>query len=102
MELNDITKALCEITGYQQYSQHGCDGLWRWDGKKCDVLAIAAGKPGTGQCRRFIDKLMAKCDRVRFVHVDSDILRAALQRRGFKAVEWFEGGELVTGMRWTR
>ena len=94
--------ALGKETGFYDFSRGRVHGLWIDDGTHVDILAVTADRPGNGDFSHFIAALMGERRRIRFIHVGSPVLKAALLRRGFVECEWFHLGELVDGMRWTK
>jgi hypothetical protein len=99
----DLKSVLRAITGFREFAAPGVSGLWLVDDDRVDVLAIVADEEGSGAVGRFIDELLARSSRVRFLHVESDRLRGMLERRGFLFGEWFYAdGELVNGFVWRK
>lgn len=89
-------------TGFKEFQQGSIEGLWLVDGRHIDILAVLSTSPGRGEFSKFLQSLMDRSDRIRFLHVENDHLRSMLRRRGFIECEWFHIDELVSGMRWKR
>jgi hypothetical protein len=97
-----LSELLAVATGFTEFRVGKVEGLWRDAGERMDILAIVVTDKGKGHGGTFIDALQWTYRVVRFLHVDSPLLRVMLLRRGFAEVSWFEDGERVEGMRWSR
>lgn len=68
----------------------GCDGLARMNPVQLEILAIHAGKPGTGQFRTFIDSAKARFTTIIFMEVRNRQLAGMLFRYGFRPGTGYE------------
>lgn len=102
MNFADLYQAVCGQSEFVEFNQGPIHGLWRINGDSIDILAVESDHPGRGDFSKWLRVVMQQYERVRFLHVGNDVLRKYLLRKGFRDVEWFEGNELVEGMRWSR
>ncbi len=91
-------------TNYRRFqSATGIHGLYKRDGKRLDLLAVHATRPGHGQFRKFMHQCQSEFDTVCVWVIGSEILADALNRYGFHAETQVQGdGEVLRGQRWDK
>lgn len=101
--LGELHPWLVIDASWGQYETPTMHGLARVDGKRVDVLAMAATTPGIGDGGRFLADLMRAYQTVRVYEVMDRTLEAMLRRRGFVPFEETEPDGCTTdGFVWTR
>lgn len=89
-------------TGFQRFaSPCGVFGLAKEQGKRLDVLAVLAERPGTGQFRGFVEQCKQEYSFVYFWEVLNPMLLRCLERYDFALVfELTPHGELNRAWKW--
>jgi len=87
---------------YEHYTTGTVHGLAkvRRNGIRLDLLVIASEVPGQGDGGRFLDACTRSYSTVAVWLITSPRLQGMLERRGFRKVREYDGGEMVDGMRW--
>ena len=90
-------------TGFERFeSPTGLHGLARTSGKRLDLLAVNATKPGSGQFRAFIAQAKREFETICVWEVWNPLLDLVLPRYGFRYYEEADArtGEPLAGYRY--
>lgn len=98
----DLASQLLGLNYKRFQSPTGIEGLAKEDGKRLDILAVNATKPGTDQFHEFIIWCKAEYEAIYVWEIWNPLLEQILQRYGFQVALQLVKGQMVWGRSWKR